>query len=170
MPRVVTGPHAYAQFAPGRSALDATGDKDCESLELNLRTVPAPAGKMSTMLHALDHVTFHTTDLPRALAFYVDVLGLRSGPRPPFSIPGAWLYAGERAVLHLVERPVQGRGGAIDHVAFEASGRAAVAARLHAAGIRYDLVALPDRSAMQMFLLDPDGARLELVFKQAEDR
>ena len=122
------------------------------------------------MLHALDHVTCRSTDLDRTLRFYEDLLGLRRGPRPRFGTPGAWLYAGGRAVLHLVERPVNGCHGAIDHVAFAARGRAEVTAHLQAASVPYELAALPDGSALQMFLLDPDGARLELVFKHPEDR
>ena len=122
------------------------------------------------MLQALDHVTVRSTDLERTLAFYQRLLGLRAGPRPPFGVPGAWLYAGRRALLHVVERPVDGRGGAIDHVAIAAVGRVAISTRLAAAGVPFDLVALPDGSALQMFLRDPDGARIELVFKQAEDR
>lgn len=122
------------------------------------------------MLHALDHVTCRSTHLERTLAFYEDLLGMRRGPRPPFGIPGAWLYVDGQAVMHLVERPVSQCDGAIDHIAFAARDRAAIAARLEAAGVPYDLVALPDGSALQMFLLDPDGARLELVFHHPEDR
>lgn len=122
------------------------------------------------MLHALDHVTCRSTDLDRTLRFYEGVLGLRRGPRPLFGVPGAWLYAGDASVMHIVERPVPRLDGAIDHVAFRARGRAAITARLQAAGVPHDLVALPDGSALQLFVLDPDGARLELVFKHPEDR
>ena len=34
-------------------------------------------------------------------AFYVEAVGLKPGPRPPFTRFGYWLYAGEQAVLHL---------------------------------------------------------------------
>ena len=34
--------------------------------------------------------------------WYCDILGLRTGPRPDFPFQGAWLYAGENAVIHLV--------------------------------------------------------------------
>ena len=37
--------------------------------------------------------------------FYVDVVGLSVGWRPPFDFPGYWLYLGEQAVLHLVGVP-----------------------------------------------------------------
>lgn len=124
---------------------------------------------MRTMLQALDHVTLRSADLPRTLAFYRQ-LGLRQGPRPPFGLPGLWLYAGERVLLHVLEgRPVND-GGPFDHVAFEARGRARLASALTTAGIAFDLHALPDGSALQMFLCDPDGARIELVFRHQEDR
>jgi len=122
------------------------------------------------MLQALDHVTLRSTDLARTLGFYEQLLGLEPGPRPVFGVPGSWFYVGGNPVLHVVERPIEGRGGAIDHVAFVARGRAALAARLDAAGVPFELVALPDGSALQMFLRDPDGARIELVFRHPEDR
>lgn len=135
-----------------------------------MRTFDAAAGKMTTMLQALDHVTLRSTDLARTLGFYQRLLGLGSGPRPAFEVPGVWLYVDGRPVLHVVERPVVGNEGAIDHVAFAARGRAALTARLVDAGEPFELVALPDGSALQMFLRDPDGARLELVFNHPEDR
>ena len=125
---------------------------------------------MATMLQALDHVTIRSSDLARTLAFYQRLLGLRPGPRPPFSVPGLWLYAGERAVVHVLEGFFTGQGGAFDHVAFEARGRVAVSARLDEAGVPFELQALPDGSALQMFLCDPDGARIELIFNNPEDR
>lgn len=50
----------------------------------------------------LDHVTLRCRpeDLPPAF-FYRNVLGLEEGRRPGFDFPGAWLYAGGRAVPHL---------------------------------------------------------------------
>ena len=122
------------------------------------------------MLQALDHVTLRSTDLARTLEFYQRLLGLEPGDRPSFAVPGSWLYAGDRPVLHVLEMPVEGHGGPIDHVAFEATSRAAISTRLDEAGVRFQLVSLPDGSALQMFLEDPDGARIELVFRNAEDR
>lgn len=125
---------------------------------------------MTTMLQALDHVTLRSTDLARTLAFYQQLLGMEPGPRPAFGIPGSWLYVGGRPVLHVLEMPLEGRIGVIDHVAFEARGRAVLSARFDAAAVPFNLVALPDGSALQMFLCDPDGARIELVFRNPEDR
>ena len=68
---------------------------------------------------SLDHWNVFCKDLKKTVAFYEKYVGLRDGDRPPFNFPGAWLYAGEKAVLHLVSE--SGRkdhgGGAIDHVA-----------------------------------------------------
>jgi catechol 2,3-dioxygenase-like lactoylglutathione lyase family enzyme len=135
-----------------------------------LRTSQAGAGTITAMLQALDHVTVRSTDLSRTLGFYQRVLGLAPGPRPGFAVSGLWLYAKGHPLVHVVQSSVDGPYGAIDHVAFQARGRAAVSAQLEAAGVPFDLVALPDGSALQMFLHDPDGARIELVFKHPEDR
>lgn len=50
----------------------------------------------------IDHVNIQTTQVEKMVAWYRDVLGMRTGPRPDFPFPGAWLYAGDRAVIHLV--------------------------------------------------------------------
>ena len=41
----------------------------------------------------LDHNTLVTGELKKVRAFLQDVIGLRSGVRPPFGFPGFWLYA-----------------------------------------------------------------------------
>jgi catechol 2,3-dioxygenase-like lactoylglutathione lyase family enzyme len=60
----------------------------------------------------LDHVSIIVTDVQRALAFYVGILGLKEIPRPKsFDFPGAWLQVGPE-VIHLLGQPaadVRGR-------------------------------------------------------------
>jgi catechol 2,3-dioxygenase-like lactoylglutathione lyase family enzyme len=53
-------------------------------------------------VHAMNHFTVLSDDLDRTTAFYERILGLRIGERPPLGFPGAWMYAGEQAVLHIV--------------------------------------------------------------------
>ena len=125
---------------------------------------------MIPMLKALDHVTLRSTDLARTRGFYERLLGLRPGPSPAFGMPGFWLYAAGRPLVHVLELPVSGRDGAIHHVAFESCDRAVISSHLEAAGVPFELAALPDGSALQMFLTDPDGARVELVFNHPDDR
>ena len=50
-------------------------------------------------VHAMNHFTVLSDDLDRTTAFYERILGLRIGERPPLGFPGAWMYAGEQAVL-----------------------------------------------------------------------
>ena len=68
---------------------------------------------------SLDHWNVYCKDLKATVRFYERYVGLTDGDRPPFNFPGAWLYAGEKPILHLVSET--GRkdhgGGAIDHVA-----------------------------------------------------
>jgi catechol 2,3-dioxygenase-like lactoylglutathione lyase family enzyme len=117
----------------------------------------------------MNHFTVLTSDLEATNAFYVDVLGLRVGARPDLGFPGAWLYAGDQAVLHVVA----GRGlpadprGVIDHMAFTAQDLRAIAARLTERGVAYDLRRTPT-GAWQLFCFDPSGARVELDFEGSE--
>ena len=51
----------------------------------------------------LDHVNIKTNRLTEMVAFYEDVLGMKSGKRPNFPSHGAWIYVGKNPVIHLVE-------------------------------------------------------------------
>jgi len=119
----------------------------------------------------MNHFTVLTDDLDRTRAFYVGLLGLSDGPRPPLGFPGAWLYAGERPVLHVIagrELPAE-RRGVLDHMAFSARGLTDVTARLDAAGIPYDLKRQAESRVWQLFVFDPNGARVELDFDPGEN-
>jgi catechol 2,3-dioxygenase-like lactoylglutathione lyase family enzyme len=118
----------------------------------------------------MNHFTVLTDDLERTRAFYIGLLGLREGPRPPLGFPGAWLYAGERPILHVIAGRAlpEERRGVLDHMAFSAKGLADVASRLEAAGIAYDLKRQAESRVWQLFLSDPNGARVELDFDATE--
>jgi catechol 2,3-dioxygenase-like lactoylglutathione lyase family enzyme len=122
------------------------------------------------MISGMNHFTVLTDDLERTLAFYVDVLGLRAGWRPQLGFPGAWLYAGEQAVLHIVAgRPLPAqRAGVIDHVAFSASGLARIKASLDQAQVPYEVRQQRDSKVWQLFCHDPNGAKVELDFEPDE--
>ena len=125
------------------------------------------------MLIGFDHVTVRCVDLDRTRRFYTDVLGLRLGPRPAFGIPGHWLYLADRAAVHLLEGTAQPRRSpgiaGFDHIAFDGRDRRAIEVRLRRAGIVFRLTALPDGSALQMFVHDPDGTSIEIVFRAPAD-
>lgn len=116
---------------------------------------------------ALDHVTVRSTDLARTERFYGGLLGLRGGPRPAIAVPGHWYYIGDAAVLHVLARSpadLQAAVSAIDHFAFRARGLAAFEQRLQAAGQAFERRRLADSAIWQIFLNDPDGARVEINF------
>jgi len=118
----------------------------------------------------MNHFTVLTDDLERTRAFYVELLGLSEGPRPPLGFPGAWLYAGERPILHVIAgRPLPAeRHGVLDHMAFSARGLTELAARFDQAGIQYDLRRQAESNVWQLFVFDPNGARVELDFDASE--
>jgi catechol-2,3-dioxygenase len=104
--------------------------------------------------------------------FYRDVVGLTVGERPPFRRFGYWLYAGERAVLHLsLADDGEQRPPAVNtfaHAAFNCTGRADFERRLKALGIPYRTAQVPLLNLAQLFFHDPAGNGVELQFDAAE--
>lgn len=119
-----------------------------------------------------DHYNVNCTDLDRARRFYSQVVGLRDGERPPFASPGAWMYLGNQAVVHIstMRPPTTRKSDAYDHVAFRADGLEEFRARLRAHGVYFEEYAVPDRNLHQVFFRDPDGAEVEIVFTGEEAR
>ncbi|MBL8346154.1 MAG: VOC family protein [Rubrivivax sp.] len=119
------------------------------------------------MLLSLGHVTVLSADLGRTERFYCDLLGMRIGPRPAIPLPGRWFYVGDEAVVHVLPRtaaPGRDVEGVIDHFALNAEDRPAFEQRLRAADQPFESRRLADSSTWQIFLTDPDGARVELTF------
>ena len=117
-------------------------------------------------LTKLDHVNIRTTDLDGMIKFYEEFLGLQFGSRPAFSNPGAWLYCGTQAVVHLVEVDATPHPGQlqIEHFAFAATGMDEFLARLDAGDVAYRLAAVPGTPITQVNLHDPDGNHLHVDF------
>jgi catechol 2,3-dioxygenase-like lactoylglutathione lyase family enzyme len=121
---------------------------------------------------AANHFTILTDDLPATLDFYAEFLVLRPGARPPFTFPGAWLYAdgGNDPILHIVA----GRDrkdlvkGVLDHMAYTGKDLAGTVAKLKAKGISYELRRLPEYRTWQLFFFDPNNAKIEIDFDPAE--
>ncbi|WP_144147884.1 VOC family protein [Paraburkholderia sp. BCC1884] len=122
----------------------------------------------------LDHATIVTAELDTARRFFVDVVGLVEGARPPFSVDGYWLYANGRPVIHLIEATVPAEVGRaaprIDHIAFRLESAAewqALLARLHAADVEYQTAQVPPRwpqqAEVQAFVALAPGVVVEFV-------
>ncbi|MGD9831789.1 MAG: VOC family protein [Piscinibacter sp.] len=139
---------------------------------------------------SLNHFSIRTVDLDACERFYCGLLGLKKGPRPPFPFPGLWLYAGEtdrydNAAVHIIgidrndpeglkkylgdrdETSLAG-SGAVDHVAFFATGLKETLERLKANGIEGRERTVPVLGLHQVFIDDPNGIVVELNFPAAE--
>ena len=132
-------------------------------------------------LTRLDHFSIRTTDVAGTRDFFVRVLGMTSGERPPFKFPGAWLYCGEKDVIHIIgidpsdksglveylgdrEDTALTGTGAIDHLAFMAEDIDAMRVRLQDEGIASREREVPLLGVRQIFLEDPNGVTIELNF------
>ena len=123
-----------------------------------------------TGIRRMDHFTVVTDQLVRTQAFY-EALGLQVGARPDFGIAGLWLYAGEHAVLHVVEVAAMPalRRGVLDHMAFRGGDITATLELLCAQGVAYRLIRLPRPwSTWQVFFEDPNGAEVEIDFDASQ--
>ena len=126
------------------------------------------------MIQGLDHVNLRTSDVDRLVRFYVDIVGLRLGDRPPFDFGGAWLYAGDRPVVHVVEVADEPRSAAepsvpapslsLEHFAFAADGLEAFVGGLDAGDITYRRSRQLGSGKTVINLRDPDGNRLHVDF------
>ena len=126
----------------------------------------------------IDHFTLRVAPaaLPGLLDFYSRVLGLREGDRPDFAFPGHWLYASDKAVVHLAGNAPAGEEtpsktlptGRFNHVALSASGLAATREHLAAHDVKWAEAPVPGFPLHQIFLQDPLGLKIELTFDAAE--
>ena len=119
-------------------------------------------------LGRFNHAALNVTDVDRSVAFYRDLLGLRTVARPQFSFAGAWLYSdGLGMMLHLIhdaafDPPRERIETRKSHLAFRVDDVDTVADRLDELGLAYARRTLPDFGYRQLFFQDPDGNVLEV--------
>jgi catechol 2,3-dioxygenase-like lactoylglutathione lyase family enzyme len=120
-------------------------------------------------IEGMNHFNVLTDDVEATRRFYVDVIGLTEGERPPLGFPGAWLYAAGRPILHVSQATLpHDRAGVIDHMAFSAKGMKEAVARLESHGVKYVLRQQVGSRIWQVFCHDPMGAKVELDFDPSE--
>ncbi len=128
---------------------------------------------------SLNHYTIQARDVEKTKDFYVQIVGLKAGDRPPLNFPGYWLYCGGTPTVHLLgyqaHQKVVADGpsypaetGRLDHIAFSCSGLKDMKATLKAHGVKYDERVLPRLNMTQLFYLDPDGIAVECNFPAHE--
>ncbi len=117
----------------------------------------------------LDHVNVRTTQLDAMIDWYTTVLEMRSGDRPDFPFPGAWMYANDTATVHLVEIEGAPAAGAeselkLEHFAFTATDMTAFEKKLKTLGERYQRSDVPSTNIVQFNVWDPDGNHIHIDF------
>jgi catechol 2,3-dioxygenase-like lactoylglutathione lyase family enzyme len=131
----------------------------------------------------IDHYAIRTEKLEETRDFYVDIVGLKEGPRPKFGFAGHWLYCGDTAVIHLIHFDrnaevgsesdgIRGKReafaddgtGSVDHLAFRASDVENFRKNLQNKDISIRENDIPDFDLHQIFLEDPNGVTIELNF------
>ncbi len=139
---------------------------------------------------SLNHFSIRSLEIEKTTEFFSKVLGLTVGPRPEFPFPGVWLYNGDEnswsnAVLHLIaidkndpnglkqylgERDASSLhgSGAVDHIAFFATGLEEKIALLKSKKIPYRERTVPVLKLHQIFLDDPNGVVIELNYPAQE--
>ena len=139
---------------------------------------------------SLNHFSIRSLEIEKTTDFYSRLLGLTVGPRPEFPFPGVWLYNGDdsswaNAVLHLIaidkndpnglkkylgERDPSSLygSGAVDHIAFFATGLEEKIALLKELKVSYRERTVPVIGLHQIFLDDPNGIVIELNYPASE--
>lgn len=142
-------------------------------------------------IRKLGHYSIRTADLAASRSFYTEVLGLREGFRPPFKFPGIWLYDSadetDFGVVHIIGVDVNDAQGlkdylgdkdaaslygtgAVDHVAFLATGLQAMRATLQQRAIDFTERTVPSLGLYQLFIGDPSGVTIEMNYPHDEAR
>ena len=135
-------------------------------------------------LSHLEHFLLQTADMEQTREWYVKVLGMRVGPSPDFKFPVFWLYLGDKDVVHVTEggaKVSENRkryvgqesqattgSGAIDHLAFRATGLREMMAHLRELGVDFKQRQVDDQGLYQLFMFDPNGVKIELNYSNAE--
>jgi catechol 2,3-dioxygenase-like lactoylglutathione lyase family enzyme len=124
-------------------------------------------------LIAFDHVNIRTSNLDSMVDWYRDILGMQTGRRPDFSFPGAWLYLGEQALVHLVGVATEHQADdplRLEHFAFRAKGLENFIGILAARNIDHTIDPVPGFPTVQVNLHDLDGNHIHVDFDLTEHR
>ena len=135
-------------------------------------------------LSHLEHVLVQTTDMEGTRDFYTRVLGMHVGPSPDFKFPVFWLYLGERDVIHVTsggantsanrkqylgqQSDAVSGSGVIDHLAFRCTGLSEMMEHLTRHKVGFTKRMVNDQGLFQLFLMDPNGVKVELNFSNSE--
>lgn len=125
----------------------------------------------------LNHINIRTNLMEETKDFFVDVVGLEVGDRPPFDSHGYWLYCDGIAIVHLSlsdpagdRRTVaEGRGDGLDHIGLFAHDLAGTEETLSTHDVTYCKRMAAGGRLIQVFFHDPNGVQVELAFEAEKE-
>jgi catechol 2,3-dioxygenase-like lactoylglutathione lyase family enzyme len=133
----------------------------------------------------IEHILVAADDIDATRDWYARVLGMRSGPHPDFGFPVHWMYVGDVDVVHIgpsakaaserqkdyLGRTSQNAGtgtGALDHIAFRATGLREMMEHLRSQGVPFSQRRANGQALFQLFFYDPNGIKIELNYAAEE--
>jgi catechol 2,3-dioxygenase-like lactoylglutathione lyase family enzyme len=136
-------------------------------------------------LSHIEHLLVASDDIDATRDWYARVLGMKPGPHPDFGFPVHWMYLGGVDVVHIgpsaksagdIQKKYLGRTsqasnvgtGAIDHIAFRATGLPQMIEHLRAEGVPFSQRRANGQALFQLFFYDPNGIKIELNYAAAE--
>jgi catechol 2,3-dioxygenase-like lactoylglutathione lyase family enzyme len=136
-------------------------------------------------LSHIEHFLVAADDIDATRDWYARVLGMKPGPHPDFAFPVHWMYIGEVDVVHIgpsakqaseAQRKYLGRTsqdtgagtGALDHIAFRATGLREMMEHLRREKVPFNQRRANGQALYQLFFHDPNGIKIELNFPGEE--
>ena len=133
----------------------------------------------------IEHFLIAADDIDATRDWYARVLGMKAGPHPDFGFPVHWMYIGDVDVVHIgpsaknagdIQKKYLGRTsqasgqgtGAIDHIAFRATGLRAMLEHLKLEKVPFSQRRANGQALFQLFFYDPNGIKIELNYAAAE--
>jgi catechol 2,3-dioxygenase-like lactoylglutathione lyase family enzyme len=133
----------------------------------------------------IEHFLVAADDLDATRDWYARVLGMKPGPHPDFGFPVHWMYVGDTDIVHIgpsakqageIQKKYLGRTsqatgagtGALDHIAFRATGLRDMLEHLRKEKIPFTQRRANGQALFQIFILDPNGIKVELNYAAHE--
>ena len=133
----------------------------------------------------IEHFLVASDDIDATRDWYARVLGMKSGPHPDFGFPVHWMYVDDIDIVHIgpsakqageIQKKYLGRTsqksdegtGALDHIAFRATGLKQMLQHLRSEGIAFSQRRANGQALFQLFLYDPNGIKIELNYAAQE--
>ena len=133
----------------------------------------------------IEHILVASDDIDATRDWYARVLGMKSGAHPEFGFPVHWMYVDNIDIVHIgpsakqagdIQKKYLGRTsqkteegtGALDHIAFRATGLRKMLEHLRKEKIPFTQRRANGQALFQLFLYDPNGIKIELNYAAQE--